>query len=152
MFARAVVVCLYVHMKLRVAAIGKLKSKAIAELVEDYSERIGHYMPFELTVAKDDASLKLDRDDFLVVCDENGDQPSSKGLAEFLSQHQRVGTKRLTFFIGDAKGVMPVMKAKARATLSFSKMTFPHELARVILLEQLYRACTILRGEKYHYG
>jgi len=145
-------VCLYDGMKLRVAAIGKLKSKAMTELVEDYAGRIGRYMPFELTVAKDDASLKIDRDDFLVVCDENGDRTSSKGLSEFLSRHQRVGTKRLTFFIGDAKGVTPAMKAKARTTLSLSKMTFPHELARVILLEQLYRACTILRGEKYHYG
>lgn len=139
-------------MKIKVTAIGKLKSKAIADLVDDYSKRIGHYMPFELVTAKDEGSVKLDRDDFLVICDEHGGETTSKGLADFLAQHQRVGTKKLTFFIGDAKGVGEEMKKKGRTILSFSKMTFPHELARVILLEQLYRACTILKGEKYHYG
>lgn len=139
-------------MKLKVTAIGKLKSKAMAALVEDYAGRIQHYTNFELIAAKDERSVKLDNDDFLVVCDENGEETSSKGLADFISRHQRVGTKRLTFFIGDAAGVSKEMKARAKTVLSLSKMTFPHELARVILLEQLYRAFTILKGEKYHYG
>jgi 23S rRNA (pseudouridine1915-N3)-methyltransferase len=139
-------------MKIKVIAIGKLKSRAIAELVEDYSGRIGRYFQFELSVAKDESSVKLDRDDFLIVCDEHGDEATSKGLGDFISQHMRIGTKRLTFFVGDAKGVGAEMKSRAKTTLSLSKMTFPHELARVILLEQLYRACTILKGEKYHYG
>jgi 23S rRNA (pseudouridine1915-N3)-methyltransferase len=138
-------------MKLKIVVVGKLKSRAMADLVGDYAKRIGHYLPFELVVVKNDSSTKLDRDDFLVVCDEHGEETTSKGLADFISQHQRVGTKRLTFFIGDAKGVTPEMKERARTTLSLSKMTFPHELCRVILLEQVYRACTILRGEKYHY-
>lgn len=139
-------------MKLKLIAIGKLKSRAIAELVEDYAGRIARYMPFELVVAKDEKSVKLDRDDFLVACDEHGDETTSKGLADFLAQHQRVGTKRLTFLIGDAPGISAVMKERARTLLSLSKLTFPHELARAILLEQLYRACTILRRERYHYG
>ena len=138
-------------MKLRVIAIGKLKMKPLIELVRDYSTRIPHYMPFEMCVAKSEAAVKSDHDDFLVVCDEHGDETTSKGLADFLAHHIRAGTKRLTFFIGDAPGVSKELKARSRATLSLSKMTFPHELARVILLEQLYRACTILRGEKYHY-
>lgn len=139
-------------MKLKVIAIGKMRSAAMQALVDDYSKRIGHYMPFELVVAKSEDAVKLDRDDFLVVCDEHGEETTSEGLSKFLSQHQRVGTKKLTLYIGDAKGVGREMKAKARTTLSLSKMTFPHELARVILVEQLYRACTILKGEKYHYG
>lgn len=152
MFARKTVLCLSVCMKLRVIAIGKLKSKAMAELVGDYAGRLSRYMSFELNVFKDEPSIKLDKDDFLVVCDEHGDETTSQGLAGFLAQHQRVGTKRLTFFVGNAKGVGKEIQQKARTLISLSKMTFPHELARVILLEQLYRACTILKGEKYHYG
>lgn len=139
-------------MKLRIIAIGKIKTQAIAELVEDYGGRIGRYMPFDLAAIKNESSLKLDRDDFLVVLDEHGEETTSKGLADFLAAHQRAGTKKLSFFVGDAPGVSAELKAKARAMISLSKMTFPHELARVILLEQLYRACTILKGEKYHYG
>lgn len=152
MFARERVICLDRVMKLRVIAVGKLKSGAMAELVDDYAGRLAHYMPFELVIVKDESGVKLDRDDFLVVCDEHGDQTTSRGFSEFVSRHQRAGTKRLTFYIGDAKGVGKEMKEKARAVISLSKMTFTHELARVILLEQLYRACTIIRGEKYHYG
>ncbi len=114
--------------------------------MDDYSKRIGRYLNYELKVAKNEAAVKLDRDDFLVVCDEHGEETGSKGLADFIANHQRVGTKTLTFFIGDAPGVSKKMKDKARTTLSLSKMTFPHELARVILLEQIYRACTILKG------
>lgn len=139
-------------MKIKIVAVGKLKSRAVSELAEDYAGRLARYLPFELAVVKNDASLKLDRDDFLVVCDERGDETTSKGLAEFIERHQRVGTKRLTFFVGDAAGVSLQLKSKAKTTLSLSKMTLPHELARVILLEQVYRACTILKGEKYHYG
>jgi len=139
-------------MKIKLIAIGKLKSRDIAALTDDYAARIGRYFSFETSVAKDDRSVRLDRDDFLVVLDEHGDTTTSKGLADFLATHMRIGTKRLTFFIGDAKGVTDEMKAKAKTTLSLSKLTFPHELARLILLEQLYRACTILKGEKYHYG
>ena len=128
-----------------------MKSKDIAALVDDYSGRIGRYFQFELSVAKNDESIKLDRDDFLVVLDEHGDSTTSKGLADFLSNHMRIGTKRLTFFIGDAKGVTQKMKDQAKTTLSLSKLTFPHELARLITVEQIYRACTIIRGEKYHY-
>jgi len=139
-------------MKVKVVAIGKLKSMPIAELVEDYKNRIDRYLSFDLVAYKDEPSVKLDKDDFLVVCDENGEETTSKGLADFIARHQSIGTKKLTFFVGDAKGVGKVMKERSKTTLSLSKMTFTHEMARAILLEQIYRACTILRGEKYHYG
>ena len=139
-------------MKIRVAAVGKVKSVAMASLVDDYAGRIVHYIPFELVVVKNDKALKLDARDFLIVCDEHGDETASSVLAEFIAQHQRAGTSMLVFFMGDATGVSKELKARARTTLSLSRMTFPHELARVVLLEQIYRACTILRGEKYHYG
>lgn len=138
-------------MKIRVVAVGKIKSAAMASLVNDYAGRIIHYLPFELAAVKNDKALKLDAGDFLVVCDEHGEETASKGLAEFIAHHQRAGTSKLVFFIGDATGVSKELKARARTVLSLSRMTFPHELARVILLEQIYRACTILRGEKYHY-
>ena len=139
-------------MQIKIIAIGKLKSKPISDLVDDYSKRIKRYFPSEVIVAKSEEAIKLDRDDFLVVCDEHGSEVGSVELSGMIRRHLETGTKKLTFFIGDAKGVGPVMKARAKHFLSLSKMTFPHELARVILLEQLYRACTILRGEKYHYG
>jgi 23S rRNA (pseudouridine1915-N3)-methyltransferase len=139
-------------MKIKLIAVGKLKSQGIAVMVEDYAKRIERYSPFEMSVVKDEGSVKIDRDDFLVVLDERGEETTSKGLSEFLENHRRMGTKRLTFFVGDAPGVSETIKAKAKTLMSLSRMTFPHELARAILLEQLYRACTILRGEKYHYG
>lgn len=139
-------------MKVKLIAIGKLKSKPFAELVDDYAGRVKRYLNFELLAPKDERSIKLDGDDLLIVCDENGKELTSKGLSELIAYHQRIGTKKLTFFIGDAKGVSKEMKAKARSTLSLSRMTFPHELARVIMLEQMYRACTILKNEKYHYA
>jgi len=128
-----------------------MKSREMASLVEDYSSRIGHYMAFEVESARSEDKVKLERDDFLIVCDERGKEMSSVEMSELLKKHQMIGTKRLVFFIGDAKGVGPYMKERAKAFLSLSKMTFPHELARVVMLEQLYRACTIMRGEKYHY-
>jgi len=139
-------------MKVKVIAIGKLKSKGVAELVEDYKGRLGRYLTFELVVARDESSVKLDKDDFLVVCDEHGEETTSKGLSDFIARHQSIGTKKLVFYIGDAQGVGKVLKERARASLSLSRLTFTHEMARAILLEQIYRACTILRGEKYHYG
>lgn len=139
-------------MKIKVIAIGKLKSRTMAELVSDYSNRLSHYVPFELTVVKSEDVVKVDAGDYLVVCDEQGHEMTSQNLANFILMHQNLGTRRLVFFIGDAIGVGQKMKGIAKKILSLSKMTFPHELARVILAEQLYRACTILRGERYHYG
>ena len=139
-------------MKLLVLAIGKIKSKPLAELAADYAARLGHYVTFENVACRDEAAAlaKLTPADRFVVLDAKGKQYASEGLAALLAEHQGRGTKRLVFFIGGPEGVGEKVCARAHEFLSLSKMTLPHELAQVVLLEQLYRAMTILKGEPYH--
>jgi 23S rRNA (pseudouridine1915-N3)-methyltransferase len=138
--------------KLRIVAIGKIKSKPIRELTEDYAARIKHYFPIDCIDVKDEQSTlkSLKEGDLLVVCDERGDEKSSEELAGFIETCQKSSVRNLIFFIGGPEGIQKELKQKADKLLSLSKMTLPHELAQAILLEQIYRACTILRGEKYH--
>ncbi len=139
-------------MKLVLLPIGKIKSKAIASITADYAKRLSHYIPFEIKACKDEAQLlaKLERTDHLVALDGRGHQMSSAVLSEFISKHQMRGTKRLVLAIGGPEGFTDDVMARADYKLSLSKMTFPHELVQAIILEQLYRACTILKGEPYH--
>lgn len=140
-------------MKLSVLTIGKLKRAEYAGLAADYAGRIAHYLPFSHVIAKDEAKAMaaIDSDTFLVVMDEHGATKSSTELSQMLVQHIQNGTRKLVFFIGDARGVTEAMKKRANQIMSLSPMTFPHEMAAMIVLEQLYRACTIMKGEKYHY-
>ncbi|MBI4212259.1 MAG: 23S rRNA (pseudouridine(1915)-N(3))-methyltransferase RlmH [Deltaproteobacteria bacterium] len=139
-------------MKILLLTIGKIKSKPLLELVNDYSERIGHYTTLEMASAVDERSalMKLQPNDFLIVCDERGKQKTSKGMSDFVKEHQLRGTKRLVFFIGDAEGNSSRARDRAHLLLALSLMTLPHEMATVLLLEQLYRAFTIIKGEPYH--
>lgn len=139
-------------MKIRVIAEGKIKTKPVRELAGLYSSRITHYLPLESVDVKDEkAALKLmGKDDYLVVCDENGQQKTSVELARFMAELQRKRVGRLVFYIGGPAGVGREFKSHAKQLLALSKMTFPHEMAQVFLLEQVYRACTILAGEAYH--
>lgn len=139
-------------MKLCIFAIGKLKAKPINDLVQDYSSRLKHYFPFERVVLKDDDSFlkKIGGMDHLIVCDDGGQQKTSFEFANMLAMYQNRRIKRLIFFIGGPEGVSPEVKKRANSALALSRMTFPHELAQAILLEQLYRAATILKGESYH--
>ena len=139
-------------LKIRIIAIGRLKSKPIGELAGDYASRLTHYFPLERIDVKDEAAaLKMIEDvDRLVVCDERGQQRTSVELANWLATYERRRTKRLVFFIGGPEGVGPGVKKRADSLLALSKMTFPHEMSQAILLEQLYRAATILKGEAYH--
>ena len=140
------------HMKILLLAIGKPKSKPIQALVEDYSARLSHYLPFEIVSCRDDAQAmsKIDPQDLLVVLDERGREKSSEELAAFISEQQSRGTKKLVFFIGGPDGVGSDMRARAKLVMGLSRMTFPHELVQVIITEQLYRACSINRNEPYH--
>lgn len=139
-------------MKLRIIAVGKIRSQPVRELAGEYASRLVHYYPLERIDAKDEkAALKMvEEDDHLVVCDEGGLQRSSVELANVISQFEHRRVKRLVFFIGGPEGVGPEVKKRADMLLSLSKMTFPHEMAQAILLEQIYRAATILKGEAYH--
>jgi 23S rRNA (pseudouridine1915-N3)-methyltransferase len=93
----------------------------------------------------------LKPDDYLVALDEHGKQFSSEGLSEFLQERASASTKNLVFLIGGAFGLDAAVLKRAQLKWSLSQLTFPHQLVRLILAEQLYRACTILKNEKYHH-
>ena len=152
-------------MKLHFVWIGKTKDRHCAALVNDYLGRIKRFASLEVSELKeqgrDDAlqvvaaeSRKLldavGKDDFVVLLDESGDEKTSPELAKFLSGHQQGGTRRLAFVIGGFAGVSNDVRQHANLQLSLSRMTLTHELARVVLTEQVYRAFTILAGLPYH--
>ncbi len=137
------------------AWIGRTKDKSIRSLTDDYLKRLERYTPTEALEFTSDAALKkqLDRPgQFFVALDIRGRQFSSVELAEFLGRHQDGGTAALLFAVGGADGFPDGVRESAALQLSLGKMTLPHELARVVLLEQLYRGYTILKGHPYHLG
>jgi 23S rRNA (pseudouridine1915-N3)-methyltransferase len=144
-------------MRLRVAWIGKTKDAAIQSLTAEYLKRLARYVPTEPVELANEAALlkQLDKSrapQTLVLLDARGKQLSSEQFAEFLQQHQDRGTQSLLFAVGGADGFSEQARAEVSFHLSLGKMTLPHELARVVLLEQLYRGFTILKGHPYHLG
>jgi 23S rRNA (pseudouridine1915-N3)-methyltransferase len=145
-------------MKIKVAWIGKTKEAAIQALTDDYLKRISRYADTAGVALKDEAAvLALARGERrnerykVVLLDSSGKQLSSEELAEFLHREQ-VQALPLLFAIGGADGFSEEARRQASLVLSFGRMTLPHELARVVLLEQLYRAFTILKNHPYHLG
>ncbi len=145
-------------MKLRVAWIGKTKESAIRSLTAEYLKRLKQYAPVEgVELAGEAALLKLTEKSgrtapLLILMDSRGRQVTSEELAALLGDHRDRGIQELIFAIGPADGWSPAMLKAASQALSLGKMTLPHELARVVLLEQLYRGFTILAGHPYHGG
>ena len=146
-------------MKLKIAWIGKSKDAAIQSLTDEYLKRLGYYSDTEAIVLKDEgALLKLCSREArgtkpaLVLLDSRGKQFSSEEFAKFLGEHQDRNPAPLLFAVGPASGVSEVARQSATMIFSLGKMTISHELARVVLLEQLYRAFTILKGHPYHLG
>jgi len=146
--------------KIKVALIGKTKEAAIQSLTGEYLKRIARYAEVEGLAVKDEAAvLALARGergkdrgrDKLVLLDSRGKQFSSEELAAFLEREQ-VQALPLLFAIGGSDGFSDEARRQAALTLSLGKMTLPHELARVVLLEQIYRAFTILKNHPYHLG
>lgn len=153
-------------MKLRFVWIGKTRSSPIAELVSDYLGRAGRMArvsvdeirdvvktnrAVEWTVEKEGAEI-LDRvgdDPFVVVLDERGVQRNSAELADLLESHRLQGTKQVTFVIGGYGGLSDGVRRRADLTLALSKMTLTHEMARLVLVEQVYRALTIINRIPY---
>lgn len=156
-------------MKIECWAIGKAHESYISEGVQDFTERIGNYYPVEwklFNLKKTGGSLPpqklkqeeaglilaaLKPDDWLVSLDENGKMLSSRGLSNFIRDRGNEGVKRIIFLIGGAYGIDEQLLKKSKFTWSLSSLTFPHQLVRLILSEQIYRACTIGRNEKYHH-
>ncbi len=142
-------------MKLKIAWVGKTKSGAIRELTDEYLKRLEHQASAEaLELPTEAALLKLREKSphTLVLLDQRGRQMTSEEMAEMLEAHQTRGTHTLVFAVGPADGFSQEAKHAADFVLSLGKMTLAHELARVVLLEQLYRAFTILKGHPYHLG
>jgi 23S rRNA (pseudouridine1915-N3)-methyltransferase len=145
--------------KLTIAWIGKTKNPAIQSLTDEYFKRLLQYAEAEGITLKDEAALlKLCGRDGrstrrrLVILDSRGKQLSSEELAEFIRAHQDRNPAPLVFAIGAADGFNDELRRQADFTLSLGKMTLAHELARIVLLEQTYRAFTILKGHPYHLG
>lgn len=149
-------------MKITVAWIGKTKEPAIEALTKEYLKRISRYAQVEDAVLRDEAAL-LGRcvgsqgktaggKSTLVLMDWRGKQFSSEEFARFLSDYRDRNPLPLVFAVGPADGFSSACRGAAQHMISLGKMTLPHELARIILLEQIYRAFTILKGHPYHSG
>lgn len=146
-------------MKLQIAWIGKTKEVAIRALTDEYLKRISHYVGAESHEMNSEAALlELAADTtgrtapVLILLDARGRQFTSEEFANLLRDQQDRGTQNLFFAVGPADGFSDKARAAADLILSFGKMTLAHELARVVLLEQVYRAFTILKGHPYHTG
>ena len=157
-------------MKIQFWSIGKNHEAYIKTGVEDFTRRISNYYPVEwniIPVPKNAGMLSemdlkkregetimewLQKDDWLVALDERGKQFSSEQLAQFIQQRGNESTRKLIFLIGGAYGIDKSVLDRANYKWSLSLLTFPHQLVRLILAEQVYRACTIGRNEKYHHS
>ena len=147
-------------MKINLVTIGKLKEKFLVEGVEEYLRRIKNFAKVDVreisecrTVDEEGKKLlaQVPRDSFLIVLDVAGVELTSEQLAEKISALTLRGVSDITFLIGGAFGLSDEVRQAANFRLSLSKMTFTHQMARLIIVEQIYRAFKINRGEPYHY-
>jgi len=155
-------------MKIQLIFVGKTREPYLREGIEDFLARLRRYLPVEVKIVR---AERLTRDDqaarvvstesgrvaaavpdqsHLVVLDRLGRQFSSVSLARWWRKLEREGCRKLCFAVGGVLGFTDELRSQAQTLLSLSKMTLTHEMSRLILLEQLYRARTIMRGEKYH--
>ena len=155
-------------MKITLLAIGKTTDPRLQSLIEDYRQRLTHYVPFEFVVLPDIKNAKSLTEDQLktaegqailarltpamevILLDEHGSEFRSIEYAEWLQKKMASG-KDLTLIIGGAYGFSKTVYQRADGKLSLSQMTFSHQMIRLLAVEQLYRAMTILRGEPYHH-
>ena len=156
-------------MKIKLIVVGKTNSKFLLEGEKEYDKRLRHYCGFEqLTISdikngnkltindlknKEGALIlsKIDNNDLVILLDDKGKQYSSVEFSKFLQNKMLNSIKRLVFIVGGAYGFSDEVYARANSKISLSKMTFSHQMIRLIFKEQLYRAHTILKGEKYHH-
>lgn len=162
--------CRNYSMKISFWSVGKAHEPYVKQGVEEFTKRIKHYYPVEWTIVPvpknagmlSEADLKkkegemilnwLEKEDYLVALDERGKQLSSEGLSELIQKRSNESVKHLVFLIGGAYGIDEAVMKRANFKWSLSHLVFPHQLVRLILAEQVYRACTILRNEKYHHS
>ncbi len=158
-------------MTIKICCVGKLKERYLVEAVGEYTKRLGRYAKVEMVQVADERTpedpsfaerelvLKKEGErlqknihpsDYCVALAIDGAMHSSESFAHFMDERMGGGDSRLCFVIGGSLGLSEKILQRANAKISFSKMTFPHQLMRVILLEQIYRGFRILRGEPYH--
>lgn len=147
-------------MKITLVTIGKLKERFLIDGVAEYLKRIKIFAKIEIreiaecrTVEEEGEKLlaHVPKDSFLIVLDVAGSELTSEGLAEKISALNLRGISDITFLIGGAFGLSDTVRQAAHFRLSLSQMTFTHQMARLIIVEQIYRAFKIIRGEPYHY-
>ncbi len=154
-------------MRLELLFLGKTKEKYLAAGIDDYAKRLSRYLKVEIKTLKEGKAKKgapenllIEKESeklmqnsqgsYLVCLDRAGKQMDSLELAKQMERWEMQGIKKISFAIGGHLGLSSAILNKADLVLSFSPMTFTHEMSRLLLLEQLYRACTIKAGEKYH--
>lgn len=156
-------------MKVNLLLVGKTVNKHFVELIEDYASRVKHYIGFEINIIpelKNTKNLSIDQQkqqegelilrqllpsDSVVLLDEHGKELGSLDFSKYLEQKMQTTNKRLVFVVGGPYGFSPDVYNRANDKLSLSRMTFSHQMVRLIFVEQLYRAMTIMRGEPYHH-
>jgi 23S rRNA (pseudouridine1915-N3)-methyltransferase len=140
-------------LKIVVLAVGKLRDKNFAALCDDYVARARRHLGVEVIEVGDDAVLtrKWPTQGETIAMDVGGESWTTERFARHLGERMLRGGRTLTFAIGGADGLPAALVAKANMRLSLSAMTLPHRMARLVLLEQIYRALTIVRGEPYHH-
>ena len=153
-------------MRVSVLAVGRPRQSGLADAIREYETRAAHYWPLEIVEVKEASARgataeqvrtreadrlveRLTPDARVVACDPGGDTLDSNAFARWLAS-LRDGAQDITFIIGGAYGLGDAVRARASRRLSLAPWTLPHELARLVLTEQLYRAGTIVRGEPYH--
>ncbi len=150
--------------------VGATDKKYLREGIEDYQKRLIHYLPFEIKVIadiKNSRNLTADQQkehegkailelvstgDELVLLDVDGAEFSSPGLANWIEKRMLAGTRQLIFVVGGPYGFSEAVYKRADNKMSLSRLTFPHQLVRLLFVEQLYRALTIIKGEPYHHA
>ena len=158
-------------MKITILTVGKIKEKFFSEAILEYSKRLSKYCSLEIIQVADEKTpdgaskglneqirekegerllSKIKETSFVITLEIEGNMLDSVELAEMLQEKMVQGESHLVFVIGGSLGLSKAVRNRADMALSFSKMTFPHQLMRVILLEQLYRSFRIIKGEPYH--
>ncbi len=151
--------------KIELICIGSQKFKAMRELEKEYEKKINYFSPFSSTIVKpfksgdEIRSMKINgekilekvkKNDLLISLDRRGIEFSSEQFAQFISDKLNYNSKNLLFVIGDAPGISGDVIKRSDTIISFSKMTFAHDLFKIVFLEQLYRAFTIIKNTGYH--
>lgn len=156
-------------MKITFTVLGRNGDRAIEDLIDRYLKRLTHYVRFDVRQIADvkipksataDVQKELegrailasvDQSDHVVLLDERGKEPTSRGFAEIIERHMLSGTRNLVFVVGGPFGFSPDVYNRADSMIALSRLTLTHEMVRLFFVEQVYRAFTIIRGESYHH-